>query len=167
MTLPQVYTQVSQKIHLFKYLNFLSFQVAHLAVYLFLAVSILGRQRVLVTKEVRPGVFMSEEPEEMGLYIPFSLLFELIVFMGWVKVASNLFNPFGNDDDDFPLIELIERHLKVCKKYIDDNNDGDIPEMMEGEIWPNLDVALDPNESENEEQQQPEWIGLDVLPAAA
>ena len=154
VTLPQVYTQVSQKIHLFKYLNFLSFQVAHLAVYLFLAVSILGRQRVLVTKEVRPGVFMSEEPEEIDLYIPFSLLFEVIVYMGWLKVASNLFNPFGNDDDDFPLMDLIDRHLKVCKKIVDE--DGDIPKVMEDDIWrspsPSVDAAIDPTESEDGEQ---------------
>ena len=132
-----------------------------MSVYLHLAVSLLARQWVLVTKEVRPGVFMSEEPYEIDLFIPFPLLFELVVYIGLLKVALNLFNPFGNDDDDFPLIELIERHLKVCKKYIDDNNDGDIPVMMEGEIWPSLDVALDPNE----EQQELGWVRLDILPA--
>ena len=121
-----------------------------MSVYLHLAVSLLARQWVLVTKEVRPGVFMSEEPDEIDLFIPFSLLFEVIVYMGWLKVASNLFNPFGNDDDDFPLMDLIDRHLKVCKKIVDDNEDGDIPEVMEDDIWrspsPSVDAALDPTE---------------------
>ena len=112
----------------------------------------MGCQRVLVTKEVRPGFFMSEEPEEIDLYIPFFLLIKFVFFMGWLQVASSLFNPFGNDDDDFPLEELIDRHLNTCKRYImDDNEDGDIADVMDDDIW-------------NEEQQEPERIEGNVLP---
>jgi hypothetical protein len=33
--------------------------------------------------------------------------------MGWLKVAEALINPFGEDDDDFQLVTLIERGMEV------------------------------------------------------
>lgn len=33
--------------------------------------------------------------------------------MGWLKVAETLVNPFGSDDDDFELDEILERHVTV------------------------------------------------------
>ena len=49
-------------------------------------------------------------------------------------MASALYNPFGDDDDDFAVMELMNRHIKVCMKIVDDDND-DIPEVMDDDFW--------------------------------
>jgi hypothetical protein len=46
-------------------------------------------------------------------YIPFFTLIEIFCYMGWIKVAETLLNPFGNDDDNFQMNYLIDRNLQV------------------------------------------------------
>ncbi len=41
-----------------------------------------------------------KEFEDMELFPIFTLL-QFIFYMGWLKVAETLMNPFGEDDDDF------------------------------------------------------------------
>lgn len=33
--------------------------------------------------------------------------------MGWLRVAETLINPFGDDDDDFEVVWMIDRHVMV------------------------------------------------------
>jgi len=114
-------------------------QVVHLAVYFYFAISLVSRQWVQVTtaKEVNKDgwtLFQSEDPEELDLYIPIFLIFEFLFYMGWLNVASALYNPFGDDDDDFAVMDLMNRHIKVCMKIVDDDQD-DIPELMDDDFW--------------------------------
>ena len=38
---------------------------------------------------------------------------QYLFYVGWLKVAEALMNPYGEDDDDFDLNFLIDRHLQV------------------------------------------------------
>ena len=49
----------------------------------------------------------------LDLFYPVFLTLQFAFFVGWLKVAETLINPFGEDDDDFELNRLIDRHVQV------------------------------------------------------
>jgi len=105
-------------------------QVVHLAVYIHFAVDLVGEQWIIWRKE---------GDEEIDLYYPIFLTFKFLFFFGWLNVAETLYNPYGCDDEDFELIDLINRHVKVATKIVDEGID--FPEIMDDEFWkPSLEV---------------------------
>ena len=74
------------------------------------------------------------------IYVPFFTIFEFISYMGWIKVAETLLNPFGEDDEDFQLNDLIERHLKVALKIVED--DQQPPKLERDAFWNQPDPVL-------------------------
>ncbi|VDK38354.1 unnamed protein product [Taenia asiatica] len=51
--------------------------------------------------------------DKVDLYVPIFGLLRFVFYMGWIKVAESLINPFGEDQDDFDIDEIIERNLQV------------------------------------------------------
>ena len=96
-------------------------QVVTLAVYSYFVAAIIGGQWINPDSpeayEAAYGLAVSEAGKEGGarldLFYPFFLTIQFAFFFGWLKVAETLINPFGEDDDDFELNRLIDRHLQV------------------------------------------------------
>ena len=51
-------------------------------------------------------------------YIPLFLILRFIFFVGWLEVAEAIENPFGNDEDDFHVCQLVSRHLWAIGRNI-------------------------------------------------
>ncbi|EJW70722.1 hypothetical protein WUBG_18371, partial [Wuchereria bancrofti] len=49
---------------------------------------------------------------KINTHIPFISMCQFIFYMGWMKVAEVLMNPFGDDDDDLEINWLIDRNLQ-------------------------------------------------------
>ena len=87
-------------------------QVVTLATYLFFIFTIIGRQKLEGYNEYKrmPSGRISLD---IDLYIPIYTVLQFFFYMGLLKVAEQLINPFGDDDEDFELNWLIDRHVKV------------------------------------------------------
>ncbi|XP_048870191.1 bestrophin-2 [Brienomyrus brachyistius] len=101
-------------------------QVVTLAVYGFFLVCLVGRQ-FLDPAQGYPG-------HELDLYIPIFTLLQFFFYAGWLKVAEQLINPFGEDDDDFETNWLIDRNFQVSMMAVDEMY-GDLPTLQRDRYW--------------------------------
>ncbi|VDN53031.1 unnamed protein product [Dracunculus medinensis] len=53
------------------------------------------------------------------LVSPVMTMVQFVFYVGWMKVALNLLNPFGDDDDDFECNFLVDKNLAVSLCIVD------------------------------------------------
>lgn len=82
-------------------------QVVTIAVYSFFFFSLLGEQFL----DPNQGY----ASHTIDLYVPLFALLQLFFYIGWIKVAEALLNPFGADDNDFEFVPLLERHVTMTR----------------------------------------------------
>ncbi|XP_048883167.1 bestrophin-3-like isoform X2 [Brienomyrus brachyistius] len=106
-------------------------QVVTLAVYTFFFACIIGRQ-FLDPGRGYPG-------HDLDLYVPIFTLLQFFFYSGWLKVAEQLINPFGDDDDDFEINWCIDRNLQVSMMAVDEMH-MNIPRMTKDIYWNDSNV---------------------------
>jgi len=94
-------------------------QVVTLAVYSFFVATLMGRQLV---------------GEQTELYFPVFAFLQFFFYMGWLKVAESMVNPFGEDDDDFETNWLIDRNLQVSYLIVDEMH-AEHPDLIRDQYW--------------------------------
>jgi len=104
-------------------------QVVHVAVYFYFYAALIGRQPII--REDQPLHGRSSIYQD---YVSPFLVIEFLVYFGWLNVASTLYNPFGDDDDDFELLGLINRHIKVCMSIVEDDIE-ETPKLENDAFW--------------------------------
>ncbi|NXA31459.1 BEST4 protein, partial [Eudromia elegans] len=109
-------------------------QVVTIAVYSFFAFCLIGRQFL---EPLEPG-----QEGELDMYVPLSTLLQFFFYAGWLKVAEQIINPFGEDDDDFETNKLIDRNLQVSLLSVDDMYQN-LPPVAKDKYW-NESVAQPP-----------------------
>ncbi|KAG2462443.1 BEST1 protein, partial [Polypterus senegalus] len=101
-------------------------QVVTMAVYSFFLASLIGRQ-FLDPAQGYPG-------HELDLFIPIFTLLQFFFYAGWLKVAEQLINPFGEDDDDFETNWLLDRNLQVSLLTVDEMYEN-FPALEKDKYW--------------------------------
>ncbi|XP_002130457.2 uncharacterized protein LOC100175557 [Ciona intestinalis] len=86
-------------------------QVVTVAVYMFFVSTLLSRQYL--------DPDMNYSGHEVDLYVPIFTICQFFFYMGWLKVAEQLINPFGEDDDDFEVNWCIDRNLEISMLAVD------------------------------------------------
>ncbi|KAL4229154.1 chloride channel [Mactra antiquata] len=92
-------------------------QVVTLAVYMFFGACLIGRQ------------YVDNNDDKPDFYVPFFTILQFFFYMGWLKVAEQMINPFGEDDDDYDMNWLIDRHTAVAMCLADQCH-SNYPELV-------------------------------------
>ena len=71
---------------------------------------------------------------DVDMYVPVFTFLQFFFYMGWLKVAEVLINPFGEDDDDFEMNWLIDRNLQVAYLIVDEMH-AEHPELVKDQFW--------------------------------
>ncbi|KAF7381763.1 hypothetical protein HZH68_015636 [Vespula germanica] len=102
--------------------------VVTLSLYAYFFSALLGRQFI---ERTEGGGGKYEEPD---MYFPFFTALQFCFYVGWLKVAEVLINPFGEDDDDIELNWLIDRHIKAGYMIVDEMHE-EHPELLKDQYW--------------------------------
>uniref|UniRef100_T1JAX6 Bestrophin homolog n=1 Tax=Strigamia maritima TaxID=126957 RepID=T1JAX6_STRMM len=108
-------------------------QVVTWATHIFFIVCLIGRQYLDPVQKY--------DRHDIDMYVPFFTMLQFFFYMGWLKVAEQLINPFGEDEDDFETNWLVDRHIQVSYLGVDELY-GKLPKMEKDIFWddnhPNL-----------------------------
>ncbi|XP_017937285.1 bestrophin-1 [Manacus vitellinus] len=124
-------------------------QVVTVAVYSFFLACLIGRQ-FLDPEKAYPG-------HELDLFVPVFTFLQFFFYAGWLKVAEQLINPFGEDDDDFEANWLIDRNLQVSLMAVDEMHQ-DLP-VLEKDLYWNEPDPQPPYTAATAEYKRPSFLG--------
>ncbi|KAI5634321.1 bestrophin, RFP-TM, chloride channel domain-containing protein [Phthorimaea operculella] len=128
-------------------------QVVTIAVYSYFITTALGSQWVDNKLNINTtSVYIGN----IDLYFPIFATLEFFFYMGWLKVAESLINPFGEDDDDFEVNWLIDRDLQVSYLIVDEMH-HEHPELLKDQYWDEVPAELPYSiATENQREDHPE-----------
>ncbi|XP_072291746.1 bestrophin-4 isoform X1 [Eucyclogobius newberryi] len=128
--------------------------VATVAVYSFFLACLIGRQ-FLDPAQGYPG-------HDIDFYLPIFTLLQFFFYVGWLKVAEQLINPFGEDDDDFETNWVVDRNLQVSLLSVDEMYDS-LP-LVEKDMYWNESEPQPPYTAASVEHRKPSFMGsaLDI-----
>ncbi|XP_037948720.1 bestrophin-2-like isoform X4 [Teleopsis dalmanni] len=135
-------------------------QVVTLAVYSYFLCCVMGQQWI-EGKVADSSKFINK----IDLYFPVFTTLQFFFYMGWLKVAESLINPFGEDDDDFEVNWMVDRNLQVSYLIVDEMH-HEHPELIKDQYWdevfPNELPYTVASERFREEHPEPSTAKIEV-----
>ncbi|XP_058828042.1 bestrophin-4-like isoform X2 [Topomyia yanbarensis] len=139
-------------------------QVVTLAVYSYFLTSVMGQQWI-ETKNLGDGVV-----NKIDQYFPVFTTLQFFFYMGWLKVAESLINPFGEDDDDFEVNWMVDRNIQVSYLIVDEMH-HEHPTLVKDQYWDEVFPVELPHTVASaeikEEPPQPSTANIEVNRKAA
>ncbi len=116
-------------------------QVATITVYLYFITTLLSRQFIEWSSVQEQYKEFASSQYKIDMYVPFFTILQLFFYIGWLKVAEQMLNPFGEDDDDFECNWILDRNFKVGFSAVDFHYNNH-PPLEEDEFINCLDPDL-------------------------
>ncbi|EJD74825.1 bestrophin-3 [Loa loa] len=106
-------------------------QLIVLAVHTYFLVGAIARQYIISDN--------ARNKSAMDIYLPVMTIIQFIFYMGWLKVAEAMLNPFGEDDDDFECNFLLDKNLSVGLTIVDDGCSR-TPALLKDVFWSETEI---------------------------
>ena len=124
-------------------------QLVTIAVHMYFATTLLGSQYLTPARYLDIGgkyVGVGQgTPRSVNLvgyddsiqdfYVPFFTILQFIFYFGWLKVAENLINPFGEDDEDIDVNYIIDRNFQLGYLMVSNPDESDENEEQEDDTF--------------------------------
>ncbi|CAG0888063.1 unnamed protein product [Cyprideis torosa] len=101
-------------------------QVATLAVYTYILASVLGNQWL--------DPALKYPNHRVDMYFPFHSSLMFFIFMGLLRAAFAMINPFGEDDEDFEINNIIDHNFQSSYLMVGEVHDQH-PELVQDFYW--------------------------------
>ncbi|CEF68815.1 Bestrophin/UPF0187 family-containing protein [Strongyloides ratti] len=88
-------------------------QIVSIAVRSYFFFCLISRQKGMSNE------FYDKKNKSLNLYVPIFTVLQFIIYMGWLKLAEELVNPLGNDDDDIDVDFVLNRNLSAGLGIVD------------------------------------------------
>ncbi|XP_042904635.1 bestrophin-4 [Parasteatoda tepidariorum] len=106
---------------------------------------------------------------QADLYVPIFTLLQFFFYVGWLKVAEQIVNPYGEDDDDFELNWCLDRNCHVVFVVVDQFH-AKHPKLRKDKFWDELLPVLPQTKISAKNIDNPQLgsaFNLEVHPADA
>ncbi|KAL3078482.1 hypothetical protein niasHT_032778 [Heterodera trifolii] len=103
-------------------------QVVAIATYGYFFICLIGRQPKLDPKSME---------QEITILFPIFTTFQMLFYIGWLKVGQYLMNPFGEDDDDFELNYVLDRNTYIAHMIA-----SELADQIPSKISDEMEVTL-------------------------
>uniref|UniRef100_A0A915AEV6 Bestrophin homolog n=1 Tax=Parascaris univalens TaxID=6257 RepID=A0A915AEV6_PARUN len=91
-------------------------------------------KKYAVNEAIRVSPFFPRFSLQIDMIVPIMSTLQFIFYMGWLKVAEVILNPFGEDDDDFECNFLLDKNLTIGLTVVDEGYDR-TPEILKDSFW--------------------------------
>uniref|UniRef100_A0A0M3HZC8 Bestrophin homolog n=1 Tax=Ascaris lumbricoides TaxID=6252 RepID=A0A0M3HZC8_ASCLU len=118
-------------------------QLIVLAVHTYFLICVLSRQFIISDDAANKS--------RLDIFFPLMTVLQFIFYMGWLKVAEAMLNPFGEDDDDFECNFLLDKNLTIGLTVVDEGY-GETPALKKDIFWNDKIEPLYTLESAHDEQ---------------
>lgn len=126
-------------------------QLIVLAVHTYFLVGAVARQFIINEQAANKS--------RTDIYFPIMTSIQFIFYMGWLKVAEAMLNPFGEDDDDFECNFLLDKNLTIGLTIVDAGYNK-TPALLKDVFWSETQIEpLYSAQSAREEYRVPGITG--------